>query len=657
MDRLDYENLDYDNLDYEAVGFKCGIEIHQQLYTQRKLFCRCPAGLYSDTHDVEVLRHMRPTLSELGEYDGTALMEYKTKKNVVYLLNRESVCTYEMDDTPPFPINQEAVDKAIQIALMFGMNVIDEVHVARKQYLDGSIPTGFQRTAIIGVDGFLPYKDRQIRIFQLNVEEDACREVKDEGHYIWFRTDRLGMPLIEIITAPEMRTPDEAKEVVELLGRVCKASGNVRRGIGSVRQDVNVSVIGGTRVEIKGVPKYGLIPTLTHNEAIRQLRLLALQDRLARHGITEQNLSVTERVITDVVKEMNLVAVFPNMREGDEVRAVKLSGLSGVFSTPVQQGFDFAHEVKGRIRVIACIDVPPIMVHTDSWPNYDGWENDRATLMKEMQAGEGDAIALVCGAQGDTVTAAQEIKLRIIDALRGVPSETRQAMPGGLTDFERILPGPDRMYPDTDTPPTEIKHERVERLRTTTPAPPWEMRAKLAAIGAPAHHADVLSISPYASVFTKAVKVGTSAKFAAVALVEWNSSLLKQASVAGIPAGLTEDRLLKFFAAFNAGRFQREIAKEVLMRMAERPGATVDEILGELAISEIPQFEIEALVEEAKAANFTPRKRHAPAEIKWKRYVMGLAMKELRGSVAGGKVSEMIGEYTGGAALSAANGR
>ncbi len=657
MERLDYENLNFDNLDYEAVGFKCGIEIHQQLFTRRKLFCRCPAGLYSDTHDVEVLRHMRPTLSELGEYDGTALMEFKTKKNVVYLLNKESVCTYEMDDTPPFPINQEAVDKAIQIALMFGMNVIDEVHVARKQYLDGSIPTGFQRTAIIGVDGILPYNERQIRIFQLNVEEDSCREVKDEGHFIWFRTDRLGMPLIEIITAPDMRTPDEAAEVVELLGRVCKASGNVRRGIGSVRQDVNVSVTGGTRVEIKGVPRYGLIPALTQNEAIRQLRLLSLRDKLLRQGVTEENLSVTEAEIIGSAGKMNFSRIFPNMRNGDEIRAVKLEGLAGVLSAPVQPGLDFAHEVKGRIRVIACIDLPPIMIHTDDWPKYEGWEIDRDYLLKEMNAGENDSVALVCGERRDTITAAQEIKLRIVDALRGVPSETRQAKPGGLTDFERILPGPDRMYPDTDTPPTEIKQERVEKLRATTPAPPWEMRAKLISIGAPAYHADVLSISPYASLFAKAVEAGADAKFAAVALVEWCSGPVRRDSTLGNPGSLSEERLNEFFRAFRAGKFQREVARKVLLRMIERQSATVDEILGELAISDIPQFEVEALVEEAKAAEFTPRKRHAPPGIKWKRYVMGLAMKELRGAVAGSKVSAMIGEYSGGAALSAANGR
>ena len=147
---------------YARAADRLGVEIHQQLATEKKLFCRCPTRRFSKHHDAEVLRHMRPTLSEMGGYDGCALMEFKTKKDIVYLLNKESVCTYEMDDTPPFPINQKALDIAIEIALMLDCSVVDEMHIARKQYLDGSIPTGFQRTGIVGVNGTLPFGKRSI---------------------------------------------------------------------------------------------------------------------------------------------------------------------------------------------------------------------------------------------------------------------------------------------------------------------------------------------------------------------------------------------------------------------------------------------------------------------------------------------------------------
>ena len=248
----------HDTIDYAEVGLRVGLEVHQQLLTEKKMFCHCPAGLYTTEHDGSILRHMRPTLSELGEYDGTALMEFKTRKNIIYLLHRSNTCTYEMDDTPPFLVNQQSLDVAIEQCLMLGCDIVDEVHIARKQYLDGSIPTGFQRTAIVGVEGRLPFRGREISITQVSVEEDSCREVSDRGHLIVWRTDRLGMPLIETVTGPDLRTPDEVEEAILLVGRVCRSTGHVRVGMGASRQDVNVSVRGGRRVEIKGVPKAGL---------------------------------------------------------------------------------------------------------------------------------------------------------------------------------------------------------------------------------------------------------------------------------------------------------------------------------------------------------------------------------------------------------------
>src|SRR5512137_2563680 len=288
-------------LDYAAVGLIAGLEVHQQLLTPIKMFCRCPAGRYTEDHDGVVLRHMRPTLSELGEYDGTALMECKTKKNIIYLLHKENVCTYEMDDTPPFPVNQQAVDIAIEQCLMLGCDIADEVHIARKQYLDGSIPTGFQRTAIVGVNGKLPFRGRELSITQVSVEEDSCREVSDRGHLIVWRADRLGMPLIETVTGPDLRTPEEVEEAILLIGRVCRSTGHVRVGIGASRQDVNVSVRGGRRVEIKGVPKAGWAPRLVHGEAVRQVNLLRLRDELHRRGFTSPETVAVESVeVTDL---------------------------------------------------------------------------------------------------------------------------------------------------------------------------------------------------------------------------------------------------------------------------------------------------------------------------------------------------------------------
>ena len=323
------------SLDYQSVGLISGLEVHQQLLTDHKLFCRCPAGLYTETHDGEVLRHMRPTLSELGEYDGTALMEFKTRKEIIYLLNHLNVCTYEMDDTPPFLVNQEAIDVAIELCLAMGMDIIDEVHIARKQYLDGSIPTGFQRTAIVGMNGALPFMGRSLTVTHLSVEEDSCREVKDKGHRIVWRTDRLGMPLTETVTGPELVTPEEVRDAILLCGLVARSTGRVRVGMGASRQDVNVSVRGGSRVEIKGVPRAGYAVKLVHNEGIRQVNLLRLREELHRRGMrAPEDIRVSSFDATDLFHDADLGFMRRALQVGGRIMAVKLEGGAGWPSSP-----------------------------------------------------------------------------------------------------------------------------------------------------------------------------------------------------------------------------------------------------------------------------------------------------------------------------------
>ncbi|HKL37841.1 MAG TPA: hypothetical protein VJ876_03035, partial [Bacteroidales bacterium] len=294
--------------DYQRIGFKSGLEVHQQLKTKEKLFCHCPAGIYhdNDNYDAEVIRHMRPTLSELGEYDGTALMEYKTRKEIIYRLNNQTACTYEIDDTPPFKMDQEALEIALDISLQCKLNIVGEVHITRKQYLDGSIPTGFQRTAIIGVEGELPLSSKTVRLIQLSLEEDSCREISDIRHTRIFKTDRLGMPLIETVTYPDMFTPDELREAAEYIRFLNRSTGKVRTGIGSGREDVNVSCRGGTRVELKGVAHNKWIPELSHNEAFRQWALLFIKEQLHEQAgqpdqweMNYQQIDIKEHGLTD----------------------------------------------------------------------------------------------------------------------------------------------------------------------------------------------------------------------------------------------------------------------------------------------------------------------------------------------------------------------
>ncbi|MFC2156089.1 Glu-tRNA(Gln) amidotransferase GatDE subunit E [Acidobacteriota bacterium] len=474
---------------YSALGFKCGHEIHQQLKTKKKLFCRCPAGIYHgpDDYHAEIVRHMRPTLSELGEYDGTALMEFKTKKNITYRINNRTACTYDIDDTPPFPLNRDALDIAIEVALLLKTNIVGELHITRKQYLDGSIPTGFQRTAIVGIEGEIPLRNKKIRIIQLSIEEDSCREVSDIGHERIYTTDRLGIPLIETVTYPDLLTPDEAAEAAHYIRFLTRSTGKVQTGIGAAREDVNVSIDGGTRVEIKGVTHISWIPLLTHNEAFRQKALLEIKKILNERFPNPAKWKMTHKPVAP--NHILEVLTFIDKKEANRYRwvAVNLPGFKGIPSFFTQPGKSFANELNDRLKVIACLEKPN-MIHSEPWYTnnkgntpanlrqgegfnkvLNGHGVDFAPVRKLLKSGENDAQLILWGPEDDVATAIETIKERCKWAFTGVPNETRKSMAGGTTLFERVLPGPNRMYPDTDSPPIPIEEGLIQGIRKILP--------------------------------------------------------------------------------------------------------------------------------------------------------------------------------------------
>ena len=465
---------DADPAVYEHLGFKSGLEIHQQLLTEKKLFCRCPAGVYQDggDFDAELIRHMRPTLSELGEYDGTALMEFKTKKNIIYRIKDRTACTYDIDDTPPFPLNRQALDIAIEVALLLGTNIVGELHITRKQYLDGSIPTGFQRTAIVGISGGISISNKDIGIIQLSIEEDSCREVSDVGHFRTYTTDRLGMPLIEIVTEPHMTVPDEVAEAAEFLRYLTRSTANMRTGIGAAREDVNVSITGGTRIEIKGVSHIRWIPELTHNEAFRQKALLTIADMLNKKYSSPDDWTLNHTAIDAAILRISGGPLSDVRSKNHQLTAVNLPGFKGLLSFFMQPGKSFANELSDRLKVIACLERPNI-VHSEQFEIEPGApvlsEGHWKTIRQELKASDDDAQIVLWGDEGDTKTALDTILERCRLAFGGVPNETRKSLPDGTTLFERVLPGADRMYPDTDSAPIPIEDEQIEKIKQRLP--------------------------------------------------------------------------------------------------------------------------------------------------------------------------------------------
>jgi glutamyl-tRNA(Gln) amidotransferase subunit E len=647
--------------DYAALGFMSGLEVHQQLVTRGKLFCRCPAGRRVRRVDAEVLRHMRPTLSELGEYDGCALMEFKTRKEIVYLLERGTVCTYEIDDTPPFPMDDEAVRVALEIALLFGLNLVSELHVMRKQYLDGSIPTGFQRTAMVGLAGRIPFRvphlgvDRELRIRQFSLEEDSCREVSDVGHRIVFRTDRLGMPLIETVTEPDLLTPWEVEAGGRLLAQVARATGRVRRGAGAARQDTNVSVAGGRRVEITGVGNHRRLPLLTHNEGFRQLNLLRVRAELLRRGVQAGALAVPEKgrpwqvspLVTEagpLLKRCDFQPIADAVGRGETVAALALRGFGGLLVHPTQPGVTFAREFADRVRVIACLPARPFMIHSDL-TDYGLTQAEWRALAKRLRAGAGDCMVVLWGPEDDVETAVREVFARARESLAGVPAETRQSFPDGTTGFERILPGADRMYPDTDTPPKAVLDAWVAEARARQPETPWARTSRYEALGLPAAAAARLTAdTALGGLFDAlAAPAGPVARRVGLALLKrparWRR---RRAGEAGAPP----ERLKPLADALARGELRPEGFERALERALREPERPVAELLAAYRPGPGDAAALDRLVAAALERCRPLADRPRGSVLRW---AMGLVMRE-----AIGRADPRAGEARLAASLGAA---
>lgn len=643
---LDFSDAEFGSLtpdDYATLGFICGLEVHQQLDTRTKLFCRCPAGHRMTRIDAEVLRHMRPTLSEMGEYDGTALMEFKTRKEIVYLVQRDHTCTYEIDDTPPFPIDEEAVRHSLAVSKLFGLNLVSELQVMRKQYLDGSIPTGFQRTAMVGLGGSIPFRhselggDRELRIRQLTLEEDSCREVEDLGHRIVFKTDRLGMPLIETVTEPDMLTPRDVETGGRLLAQVARASGLVRRGAGSARQDVNVSIAGSRRVEIKGVPSHRVLPRLVHNEAFRHLNLLRIRAELLRRGVEKAMFGLTDAdwawespLCVDArtaVRSADFAPIREALERDEMVAAVRVPGFGGLLGHRTQPGMSFASELAERVRVIACLTSRPFMIGShiaDYGLPAGAWRQLRTALKADKN---GDGVVVVWGPAEDVDTAVREILIRAADALDGVPSETRQPHPDGTTGFERILPGPQRMYPDTDTPPLPIPDDWVLDL-TKTVRLPWDSEVAYAKSGLSPLRARCLANARWAGVFDAvAPKTPAGASRLAAALEKrlvhhWRTSGDRE-----LPAA---ERISPLVEAIDTEEMRPEAFEAVFDRLLQDPDRPAAEILADYLRSDHDDDRLGQRVAATVRERGAVTSRDPAAILRW---AMGRAMPGLLGRV------------------------
>jgi len=542
-----------------------------------------------------------------------------------------------MDDTPPFLVNDEALDIALGIGMLFDCNIVDELHIARKQYLDGSIPTGFQRTAIFGLNGKIPYNNRDVEIVQMSIEEDSCREVSDIGHERVYLADRLGMPLIETVTEPAMCTPQEVAEVAWLCSNLVRSTNRVRRGIGAAREDVNVSVDGGTRIEIKGVPKISKIPILTYFEAMRQWNLLRLREELKGRKITPDSFKAESFDVTTILKKPHYAPLKGAVEIGLKIKCVLLKGFTGLLHWETQTDTYFSKEISDRVRVIACLTSIPNLIHSDSKSDTIT-SSDWQRIRKFVGATESDTLVIVWGNEEDSKTAVNEIIIRAKEATIGIPSETRQALSDGTNGFERILPGADRMYPDTDLPPKKISDERLNEIKKWLPEKFWKRIEWYKELNIPEDTIKDLSISKYAELFKKAVtKWKVNPTTAAVVLIQYPKRLKKTGHNTELLNGNIFSEILK---AHSKGKIPGDAILSALQNVIEL-GLFTKEIFFKPINDEELNFHIVSTSDELKKIKLFN-------EEKTRHILMGLLMNKLRGRIAAPYVAKKIGIINGG---------
>lgn len=451
---------------YNKYNFKSGLEIYQQLSTQKKLFCHCSANISNQNnqnYNSEIVKSMFPDQIELNKYDETALMEFKTKKEITYLINENNVCTYENNELPPI-INKEALNIALEIAVLGKFKIQNEIQISCKQYLDGSIPSCFQRGAILGVDGEIQLKDKKVRLIQISIEEDSCREISDIGHKRIYNTDRFGIPQIEIVTYPDMNNPNEVRDTCNYIRFLNRSTNKVKTGMGASRQDINISCKDGAKVEIKGVSHINWIPKLAHNEYFRQLALLSIRKELLQKIKDYKTWDIDYAFLNFDEFKITTIEIITARDLGHKLVAVNLPGFKGILSHFTQPGKVFADEISDKLKVIACIEKPN-MVHTELYHQPITPVDLEIIKLIMLSDDDRDAIIVFWAPEEDVQTAIEVIKERCIIAFEGVPRETRKALKDGTTVFERIISDVNKRYTDHNSPSINIETELINNLK------------------------------------------------------------------------------------------------------------------------------------------------------------------------------------------------
>jgi len=619
----------------ESINVKVGFEIHQQLATENKLFCSCKCE-ETENYKIFFKRKLRPTQSELGAYDAAALFESKKMHTIKYHAAAGSCCLVEADEEPPHEVNREALETALIVSLTLHSKVADEIHVMRKIVIDGSNTSGFQRTMLIANGGYLDINGKKIGVQTICLEEDAAKLISDNGVIREYGLDRLGVPLVEIALEPVSGKPQEIMQVARTLGRLLRASKRVARGLGSIRQDVNISVDNGNVVEVKGVQQLDQLIRVIEYEMLRQHGLILIAQKLKKNNINAE-IEIGDRIedVTNILSKSTSKVVKKSLADKGVFKAIRVKGFSGMIGFEPYPDIRIGKQLSELVRFYGLGGV----FHSDELPNYGITNEQLDAIKKKLQVVDDTDAFVIVGGQRDRVEfAVDAIVQRLKMALNGVPTETRAATFDGKTIFSRPRSGSGRMYPETDIQPIPIGNTLLDSLSDRIPIP-WDeiidtlakkyrMNKKLA---------EQVFDSPYLSLFEE---IANSTKiqptFIASKLTEDLVSLQRQGLDTTL---LNENMILAAFERLNAGVVAKESIVLIFEKITKKESKTIDEAIATLGIMPLNEQELQRIIDKILEENMSIVKSKGIASLGT---LMGRCMSVLRGKIDGERINSVL---------------
>ena len=618
----------------ENIGLKVGLEIHQQLSTNKKLFCSC-IPFESDEYAIKFQRKLRAVKSELGEYDPAALFENSKSKTIMYYANPESSCLVEQDEEPPHNLDDDAKNIALVISSALESNIFSEIYPMRKTVIDGSNTTGFQRTMLISQGGHIDVDGEKIGIQSICLEEDAAKLLGDKGDVREYSLDRLGVPLIEIALEPVEGDSKKIKKIALSLGRLLRSTKKVTRGIGSIRQDVNVSVRdGGGVVEVKGVQQLDQLEKVVEFEAKRQHGLVKIAEKLQNSNFEEISKNNDVFDITNDFKNCESKIIQKSLRDNSVIKAIRIRNFAGMFGYSPYEGIRLGKEIGQIVKFYGIGGV----FHSDELPNYGIEENDVSIVKKILEINEMDAFLIIAAPLVKIDFAIDSIIKRISQAKKGVPAETRLATQTGETIFLRPRPGASRMYPETDIPPIIITKKELEDTKKNIPKS-WdeslnELQKKY---DLNLQLTEQVFDSAYLEIFEKICeKTSIVPTFIASILCSTITNLERNGLNSQL---LRNEEIVKTFEFLTKGKIAKESIEIIFENIMSGKSKTIEDAIKNTAIETVSKEEFEKVIENIIINNKEIIQNQKERSVS---PLMGIAMKELRGKVSGEMVNSLL---------------